>query len=168
MGTTIEDTRARWNATRFVIGSERGAYESWFQRANHPSRPLAFWIRYTIFSPRGRARDAVGELWAVWFDGEKREIVAVKEEHPISACRFSGQGLDATIAKARLDAAGLQGAASRGAHAISWSLAYASSSAPLLLLPCTCTRVPCRRPRRSSARRSRAMTGTSSWTGRKS
>lgn len=135
MGTTIEDTRARWNATRFVIGSERGAYESWFQRANHPSRPLAFWIRYTIFSPRGRARDAVGELWAVWFDGEKREIVAVKEEHPISACRFSGQGLDATIAKARLDAAGLQGAASRGAHAISWSLAYASSSAPLLLLP---------------------------------
>ena len=39
-----------------------GHYESWFQRANHPSRPLAFWIRYTIFCParppggcRGRA-----------------------------------------------------------------------------------------------------------------
>lgn len=135
MEATIEDSRARWNATRFVIGSERGAYESWFQRANHPSRPLAFWIRYTILSPRGRARDAIGELWAVWFDGERREIVAVKEEHPISACSFSGQGLDTTIAKARLDAAGLEGAAARGAHSISWSLAYASSSAPLLLLP---------------------------------
>lgn len=135
MEATVEGSRARWNATRYVAGSQRGAYESWFQRANHPSRPLAFWIRYTIFAPRGRARDAIGELWAVWFDGEKREVVAVKEEHPISACSFSGQGLDATIAQARLDAAGLEGVAALGGQSISWSLAYASSAAPLLLLP---------------------------------
>ena len=135
MDETVEHSRARWNATRFVVGSQRGAYESWFQRANHPSRPLAFWIRYTIFSPRGRAADTIGELWAVWFDGEKREIVAVKEEHPIAVCKFSAQGLDATIAQARLDAQGLEGAATLGANSIAWSLAYASSAAPLLLLP---------------------------------
>ena len=35
-----------------------GHYESFFQRANHPSRPLAFWIRYTALIPRG-APDAV-------------------------------------------------------------------------------------------------------------
>lgn len=69
-------------------------------------------------------------------DGTPRASWSVRrEEHPISACSFSGQGLNATIAKARLDAAGLEGAAARGAHSISWSLAYASSSAPLLLLP---------------------------------
>ncbi|MBX3619869.1 MAG: hypothetical protein KF891_07775 [Rhizobacter sp.] len=135
MEPTLDDSRARWNATRFVTGSPRGAYESWFQRANHPSRPLAFWIRYTVLSPRGRARDALGELWAVWFDGEKREVVAVKEEHPLSACRFSQHGLDATIAQARLDAAGLVGTAALGGQSIAWSLAYASGAAPLLLLP---------------------------------
>ncbi len=134
----LQDTaraRASWNATRFVAGSSAGAYESWFQRANHPSRPLAFWIRYTIFAPRGRPRDAIGELWAVYFDGEKRRVVAVKEEHPLSACSFSGRGLEVAIASARLDAARLEGAAKRGPHALSWSLGYASEHPPLLLLP---------------------------------
>ena len=32
-------------------GQPQGHYESFFQRANHPTRPLAFWIRYTLFSP---------------------------------------------------------------------------------------------------------------------
>ena len=74
-------------------GSDRGHYESWFQRANHPRRPLAFWIRYTIFSPAGRAKDAVGELWAIVFDGEQHRIIAVKQEHPIADCSFSDAGL---------------------------------------------------------------------------
>ncbi|MFO0709344.1 MAG: hypothetical protein U0353_05870 [Sandaracinus sp.] len=129
------EERARWNGARFVLGSDRGAYESWFQRANHPSRPLAFWIRYTIFSPRGRGADAIGELWAVWFDGEQKKLVAVKEEHPIAACRFAGNGLRATIGSARLDAHELAGSASRGGRTIAWSLRHASSEAPLLLLP---------------------------------
>ncbi len=30
-----------------------GHYESFYQRANHPTRPLAFWIRYTVFVPGG-------------------------------------------------------------------------------------------------------------------
>ena len=49
-----------------------GHYESWFQRANDPSGRRAFWIRYTIFAPRGRPDDAVGELWAIAFDREGR------------------------------------------------------------------------------------------------
>lgn len=127
--------RARWNGARFVAGSTQGAYESWFQRANHPSRPLAFWIRYTIFAPRGRPEDAIGELWAIHFDGERRRVVAVKEEHPLSTCSFSGRELDARIAGAHLSASALTGAAARGPHAIRWTLRYESSAAPLLLLP---------------------------------
>ena len=132
---TIEEARARWNGARFVHGSDKGAYESWFQRANHPSRPLAFWIRYTIFSPRGRPADAIGELWAVFFDGEKQRVVAVKEEHPLSECRFAGRGLDAHVASAHLDQAGLSGSARRGEHSIGWDLRFASDAPPLLLLP---------------------------------
>ncbi len=129
------DASAQWNGCRFDASSRRGAYESWFCRANHPSRPLAFWIRYTIFSPRGRPTDAIGELWAVWFDGERGTIVAVKEEHPLGACSFSKDALEARVREARLDHATLEGSASRADHRIAWSLAYASSARPLLLLP---------------------------------
>ena len=51
----MSDTKhslGRVNATRYRPGRQLGHYESFFQRANHPSRPLAFWIRYTIFSPQ--------------------------------------------------------------------------------------------------------------------
>ena len=58
--------REQCNAFRW--DGKSGHYESYFQRANHPTEAKAFWIRYTIFVPKGRAGDAVGELWAVWFD----------------------------------------------------------------------------------------------------
>lgn len=132
---TQVSSRQRWNGARFVHGSPRGAYESWFQRANHPTRPLAFWIRYTVFSPRGRPADAIGELWAVAFDGEKRRVVAVKEEHPVGRCSFAGRGLDVAVAGARLGASALEGRAARAGHAIAWSLRFTSPSAPVLLLP---------------------------------
>ena len=128
----LESERARWNSARFAAGSDRGHYESWFVRANHPSRDRAFWIRYTIFSPRGRPEDAVGELWAVYFDGEAGRIDAVKEELPIAACRFSTRNLEAHVGAARLDARSLEGSARRGAEAIAWSLEYASEAPPLL------------------------------------
>jgi len=92
--------RDLWNRCRYVPGGADGHYESWFQRANHPTEPLAFWIRYTIFSPRGRPGDAVGELWAILFDGgqfdggqvQGARITAAKEVVPLAACRFGGDG----------------------------------------------------------------------------
>ena len=50
------------NHTRYRPGQKAGHYESFFQRANHPSRPFAFWIRHTLFSPHRRPEDALGEL----------------------------------------------------------------------------------------------------------
>ncbi|MGZ5276148.1 MAG: hypothetical protein ACXWCU_09515, partial [Caldimonas sp.] len=67
------------NRSRFVAGDPAGHYESWFLRANHAERPLAFWIRYTVFCPKGRPNEAVGELWAIYFDGESGRIAAAKE-----------------------------------------------------------------------------------------
>ena len=135
MSGGVDLSAATVNYTRYRPGQTAGHYESFFQRANHPSRPLAFWIRYTIFSPRGRPAEAVGELWAVYFDGEARRVVATKEEHPLGACTFSGRTLDATIGEARLDVSSLRGAAARGPHAIEWDLRFASEEPPLLLFP---------------------------------
>jgi hypothetical protein len=127
--------RSAWNGCRFVSGQRGGHYESYFQRANHPTRPLAFWIRYTIFSPKGRPADAVGELWAIYFDGDRGGITAAKEVVPVSECHFSGSGLDVGIGQAVLKDGLLNGGATAGGHAVQWSLRYEGGGPPLLLFP---------------------------------
>src|SRR5271155_4353464 len=97
------------NCTRWVRGQRRGHYESFFQRANHPSRPLAFWIRYTLFSPSDRPESAVGELWAVFFDGETGVHVAVKREVPVDRARFDRTVFEVRVEDAQLGPSGLSG-----------------------------------------------------------
>lgn len=125
--------RSYWNRARYE-GSPKGHYESYFQRANHPTEPRAFWIRYTVFSPKGRPLDAIGELWAIYFDRSHDHIVAVRETKPIADCSFSDRGLQARIGSAILDAESLRGAASGEGRRISWDLRYSSPDEPLLLL----------------------------------
>lgn len=122
------------NRCRYVPAGQSGHYESWFQRANHPDRPLAFWIRYTIFSPKGRAEEAVGELWAIYFDGETGHTLAVKESFPIVGCRFSPIDLDVRIGVAMLNQHHLEGRARSAGHTIRWQLDYEGDEPALLLL----------------------------------
>src|SRR3954466_7386153 len=98
------------NAFRYREDS-RGHYESYFQRANHPTRPLAFWIRYTVFSPKGRPEATVGELWAVYFDGELGQIAAAKQVVPWASCQFSLGTLNARIGDSSLSPDALSGSA---------------------------------------------------------
>jgi len=123
------------NGSRFGRADRRGFYESYFQRANHPSRPLAFWIRYTAFSPRGRPQDACGELWAIYFDGEANRIVAAREAFPVLDCEFSRERLDVRIGAATLTERSLQGRAASPSCTVEWALSYAGGEPPLLLLP---------------------------------
>jgi hypothetical protein len=122
------------NHARFH-GQAGGHYESFFLRANHPTRPLAFWIRYTVFSPRGSPRDAVGELWAVFFDGEANRHAVAKQEYPLADCAFDTSTFRVEVGKATLGANRLQGAVGSRERALAWDLAYEGDSAPLLLLP---------------------------------
>ncbi|MGE0788661.1 MAG: hypothetical protein AB7S26_23520 [Sandaracinaceae bacterium] len=124
--------RAAWNATRYRPG--RGFYESWFLRANHPSRPLGFWIRYTIFEADGRAGAAEGELWAVYFDGERDTVVATKREISTERCAFSPSELDVRIDEARLDERALEGEIPTADHRIAWRMRYDVGEPPLLFL----------------------------------
>jgi hypothetical protein len=130
-------TREQWNGVRYRPELTTGHYESWFQRANDASGRRAFWIRYTIFAPRGRPADAVGELWAIAFDREAvpATIVAVKQVHPIAACTFARDRLDVAIGDARLDDAALRGAATAHGHRIEWDLRYGGGQPALLFLP---------------------------------
>ena len=134
MAAALEAFTAHLNETRYH-GQPQGHYESFFQRANHPSRPLAFWIRYTLFSPRDHPEDAVGELWAIYFNGETGDHVVVKQAVPLSDCTFSRSAFMVQVAGASLEPGQLQGTVSMEAASISWDLVYQSAEAPLLLLP---------------------------------
>jgi hypothetical protein len=130
-----EEARIAWNRCRHDPARRVGHYESYFQRANHPTRPLGWWIRYTIFSPEGRPGDAVAELWAIWFDGEEGRVTAAKSAVPLSACRFDRTCLDVQVGAARLNESSLRGEAASAGHTIAWDLRYQGDAPPLLLLP---------------------------------
>ena len=135
MAATLEQVHKHANDTRWQPGQRTGHYESFFVRANNPTRPQAFWIRYTIFSPEGRPEEARGELWAVVFDGKTGVHTAAKTEVPIASCDFKKDGLGAWIADARLEPGRLVGAAASGGHTIAWDLSFAGDEKPLLALP---------------------------------
>jgi hypothetical protein len=125
--------RDRWLLDRAVYepGQRTGHYESFYQRANHPERPLAFWIRYTIFVPAGNPDAAIGELWAVAFDGESRQHAVAKEEYPIAGCEFRRDEFAVRVGHSELGPGSLIGSAGD----IGWDLRYVGDEPPLLLLP---------------------------------
>ena len=135
MAATLDDARRHANDTRYQPEQRDGHYESFFVRANSPTRPQAFWIRYTIFSPAGRPEDARGELWAVVFDGKKGVHTAAKTEVAIASCDFRRDGLGAYVADARLEPGRLVGAAASGGHTIAWDLSFTGDQKPLFPLP---------------------------------
>jgi hypothetical protein len=123
----------RWllNRAVYVPGQRAGHYESFYQRANHPDRPLAFWIRYTIFASAEDPAAARGELWAVAFDGETGRHVVAKDEFPMSDCEFRQDGFAVRVGTAELGPGRLTGSAGE----ISWDVRYAGDERPVLLLP---------------------------------
>ena len=125
--------RDRWllDRAQYRPGQRAGHYESFYQRANHPERPLAFWIRYTMFAPDNDPAAAVGELWAVAFDGESGRHTVAKAEYPIADCEFDRDAFGVRIGGNRLGPGALAGSAG----AISWDLAYDGDEPPVLLLP---------------------------------
>lgn len=122
-------------AARFRPGTPEGHYESWFIRGNHPSRPKAFWIRYTVTSPKGRPSDAVAELFAAVFDGETRRHVATRQSFPVREATFPSGHLDVRIGEARLDHDRLVGSATRVAQRVAWDIGVRGGTNALYFLP---------------------------------
>ena len=117
-----------WNRCQFTSRPysqiRKGHYESYFLRANHPSKAAAFWIRYTIFAPKNKIDQATGELWAIYFDGESNQVTALKDEFPIRECSFSATSLDVKIGEAALSPGHLAGHIANKKHQLSWQLNY--------------------------------------------
>ncbi|MBI2966711.1 MAG: hypothetical protein HYY40_02725 [Bacteroidetes bacterium] len=132
---SISNLSLNYNFSRYVRGQKQGHYESFFLRANHPSLPLAFWIRYTVFSPHNHPDKALGELWAIYFDGTTVKHTTVKKEIPIEKCIFDNTIFNIKIEDAVLNHEKLCGCADSGKNRIEWDLKYRGNSKPLLVLP---------------------------------
>ncbi|HUP92862.1 MAG TPA: hypothetical protein VM074_11495 [Solimonas sp.] len=124
-----------YNHARDRPGQPSGFYESFFLRANHPAEPVAFWIRYTVFQPEGHPDQAIGELWAIAFDGRSGRHVAVKQELPIGQCAFAADRFEARIGAAQLAPGHAVGMAESAGHQLRWDLRFGGAEKPVFLLP---------------------------------
>ncbi len=120
---------AKVNFSRFDPSSNKGFYESYFIRANHPSEKRAFWIRYTVFAPTDEPHKNMGELWAIYFDGEN--IHPAKAEFPIERCKFPNKNFYVELEDNFINSAQAEGRAGD----ISWKLHFGTDEKPLFLLP---------------------------------
>ncbi len=118
------------NLARYRPKQRDGHYESFFQRANHPQRPLAFWIRYTLFRPRDSS-NAEGELWCVYFDGEKRQHRCAFRAYPDRDFEFARDRFSVRVAESHLGPGQLQGSIEQQ---VAWDLTFRSREEPLFLL----------------------------------
>jgi hypothetical protein len=124
-----------FNFARYRTGQAAGHYESYFLRANHPTQPREFWVRYTIFSPSLRPRDAIGELWAVVFDAIAGRHVVAKTEAPIDRpTRTPGASSESAIRTANWLSLNVHRAGSTS-NTITWNLRYEGGAPPVFDLP---------------------------------
>ncbi|AKP26803.1 conserved hypothetical protein [Leptospira interrogans serovar Manilae] len=128
---------SNFNHPRFKENDSKGHYESWFVRANHPNTCKAVWIRYTIFSPKNFPEKAMGELWAIYFDGEKNTRFVSKSEFPIDKCKFNTTPLSIMIGDSELSDSHLKGSAGnkKDSEDFFWDLNISNGSPPLFLFP---------------------------------
>ncbi len=123
------------NFTRYKKGQTKGHYESFFQRANHPTESKAFWIRYTIFSPNNHPEKAIGELWIIYFDGTAGNHISVKKEMPFEKCVFDNDRFFVKADNAILENGKFSGIASSNNNTMEWNLNYSGNSKPLFFFP---------------------------------
>ena len=126
------------NRLKFDLQSKNGHYESYFLRANHPFKKLAFWFRYTIFKPRDSEQETIAEIWGVFFEEDK--IVAIQQDISLDQCNLSSSGDFLGISTSKLTfikngKASANGELKNTQNNITWRLEYAGNDSPLLLLP---------------------------------
>ena len=124
------------NHTRFR-GQIQGHYESFFLRANHPTRPLAFWIRYTIVQSQALPENALGELWA-FSSMAKPTSSRRQQEYRIGRLPFDTSAFRVQTAGKARPAVSPSAIESKGQRWV--ELTFESDSLPILLLPFSCTR----------------------------
>lgn len=140
LGCQLAAAQQAGDSAQISSSNPKGHYESWFIRANDPLNPRAIWLRYTLLCSQD-GQVALGEAWAMLFDGPAHPPLAVRQAWPLADCRFDGQQVAVELPGARLDDHTAQGyaeqtlAATGSKTSASWNLHWTPRPAPLMLLP---------------------------------
>jgi len=127
------------NALRY--DGSRGHVESYFLRANDPSRPRALWLKTTIFAPLEGPAEV--ESWLVLFDGARSVPVAGRETSTLGPGAFVATEDGTRVAACRLAVDLAARGSARGAVRtaagdarveLTWSPASSPVAGPLSLL----------------------------------
>lgn len=128
-------TDLHYEGVRYDALAPKPHVESYFIKANDPSRRRAIWIKATIFASAIDPSAAIAEAWAVAFR-EDGTSVAVKTQVPFSRARFSRDAVDISIADVltmtRLASAGR---IETGERRIAWDFAIGGREEALVHLP---------------------------------
>ena len=125
------------NQLRFCPNSKQGHYESYFLRANHPSKKQAFWLRYTIFSSSDKTSE-LAEIWGAFFDND--EVIAIQQDISLNECSLADsknkiQLGNNTLEFAHLDKGKASGNINDKTRCMSWQLDYSGETNVLPLFP---------------------------------
>ena len=131
--------QAKANFLRYKQGTATGHYESFFIRANHPTEARAFWIRYTLFSPKNHPEKAIGEIWFIYFDKSLQHPISSKTEFPIGECVFYPAHFYLQIGNGNF--INQNQAIGRSAE-VGWNLNYNSTENAIFLLPLNMYNLP--------------------------
>lgn len=74
------DNGVRWNGRRL------GHYEAYYLILHDPPSGAAWWLRYTLLSPR--PGEPVAEVWGNFFDTRSGSTLALKATHPAARAEF--------------------------------------------------------------------------------
>ena len=123
---------------RFDDKQKKGHYESYFLRANHPTKKQALWLRYTIFSSANKNEVVLAELWGAFFNNDS--VIAIQQDIALTECDFTNTKEHLKISNSFLKLAHQSVGHAKGevrdaVNHMSWHLQYKGDQQVLPLLP---------------------------------
>ncbi len=128
----------RDNLTRWQ--NQAPFYEVYYLKWNNVAEQTAFWLRYTLLTPKGRPPEA--SLWGMYFDGkDPKKNFFIKETVPFDQVKFEPYFFFISIKSSSLFQEGARGSLKQGNHSLEWDLQFTDSISlrhyptPLYFLP---------------------------------
>ncbi|MCB0218791.1 MAG: hypothetical protein KDH09_03780 [Chrysiogenetes bacterium] len=115
--------------------ASRGHVESYFMKANDPASRRAFWLKFTLFARPGQASAAVGDVWAIFFNADTHEHVALRNQFPARECTLGRDHVEVKMGASEFHTGRSVGDLKLDDQSIKWDLTFDTSGAPFHHFP---------------------------------
>ena len=130
------DTRTLDNLTIWQPDNQRGHVESYFLKLNDPAQNRALWLKFTLYCPKGKPAETVGECWGIAFDSaDGSKTAAFKETYPVAGCKLARTAFDLDFNGNILQEGVTKGKLKGPAGDLSWDLTFTPGAESFSLFP---------------------------------